>query len=103
MKPASVFFVSLALTVSSFAALSPYNDTLIQFQAVLGSSELERQIHGEGIISVKNLGGGSFAVNTRSCQAAVMLEAHGQNPPTMPGGTSYTVKSVNAKCNQKSR
>jgi len=53
MKRLLTLAVLLLLSLSSCAVLSPYDDTLVQFQAVLGSSELERQVHGRRITAVR--------------------------------------------------
>ena len=82
--------VLAAVTASSVAALPPYWDSVRQIQAILDSEERGARVHG-AITSIRSLRDLTFQVETRSCQATVVLEAI---PPDGPGATSYVVETV---------
>jgi hypothetical protein len=77
----------LLIGTNSFAALSPYYDSVEKIQVVLASYPLSSVTAGP-ITSIKEVNGMTYEVQAGNCTAQVSLQAH---PPGMSGKTTYSV------------
>ncbi len=80
----------LLFGTNSFAAVSPYWDSVIQVDAVVHSKAVA-DVLGTRITVIKSLGDLRFEVDSETCRATVTLSATG---PNQAGPVSYTVASV---------
>lgn len=89
MKKA-LFTLAILATSSSWAALSPYYDSLEKIQAVLGSHPLSGDT-ASSITSITEVRRLVYEVVAGACSTQVTLKAHA---PGRPGKTTYEVDSV---------
>ncbi|MGE0528680.1 MAG: hypothetical protein AB7G93_20355 [Bdellovibrionales bacterium] len=86
----SLIIAGLLFGVNSFAAVSPYYDSLEKIQAVLAVYPLSQATAGP-ITSIKHVEGLIYEVTAGNCVASVTLKAEA---PNGPGKTTYSVEAI---------